>query len=142
MNTLVRRERSPFADLVDWIESEFPGFGGFRPFAGLQMLRVEDYLDEKEYVVRAELPGIDPDRDLDLTVQDGVLTLKAERKEERTDAHRSEFRYGTFSRSLSLPSGADENNVRATYKDGILEVRVALRPEQKGEARHITIAKE
>jgi len=140
MNTLVRRDR--FADLVDWIESEFPGFGGFRPFAGLQMVRVEDFLDESEYVVRAELPGIDPDRDLDLTVQNGALTLKAERREERKDAHRSEFRYGSFSRCLTLPPGADEGNVRATYKDGILEVRVALRPEQKGEARHITIAKE
>jgi HSP20 family molecular chaperone IbpA len=142
MNSLVRRERSPFADLVDWIESEFPGFGGFRPFAGFQMVRVEDFLDENEYVVRAELPGIDPDRDLELTVQSGVLTLKAERREERTDAHRSEFRYGTFSRSLTLPVGADESDVRATYKNGILEVRVSLRPEQKGEARHISIAKE
>jgi HSP20 family protein len=142
MNTLVRRERNPFADLVDWIESEFPGFGGFRPFAGLQMLRVEDFLDEREYVVRAELPGIDPDRDLDLTVQNGVLTLKAERKEERTDAHRSEFRYGTFARSMTLPLGADESDVRATYRNGILEVRVGMRPEDKREARHITIAKE
>lgn len=142
MNTLVRRERSPFADLVDWVESEFPGFGGFRPFSGLQVLRVEDYVDEQEYVVRAEMPGIDPDRDLDLTVQDGVLTLKAERKEERTDAHRSEFRYGTFSRSLALPSGADDSQVKATYRNGILEVRVGMRPEEKREARHISIAKE
>lgn len=142
MNSLVRRERNPFAELVDWIESELPGFGGFRPFSGLQMLRVEDFLDEQEYVVRAELPGIDPDRDLDLTVQDGVLTLKAERKEERTEPHRSEFRYGTFSRSLTLPSGADENDVRATYRNGILEIRVGMRPEDKREARHITIAKD
>jgi HSP20 family molecular chaperone IbpA len=142
MNSLVKRDRSPFADLVDWLESEFPTFGGFRPFSGMQMLRVEDYVDEQEYVVRAELPGIDPDSDLDLTIQDGVLTLKAERRGERTGALRSEFRYGTFSRSMTLPPGADESDVRATYRNGILEVRVALRAEPKGEARHISIVKE
>jgi HSP20 family molecular chaperone IbpA len=108
----------------------------------MQLLRVEDYTDEQQYVLRAELPGIDPDRDIELTVQDGVLTLKAERREERTDTHRSEFRYGTFTRSLTLPAGADEKDVRATYRNGILEIRVGLRPEQKSEARQITIAKE
>jgi HSP20 family molecular chaperone IbpA len=142
MSTLVKRDRNPFADLVDWLESEFPGFGGFRPFSGMQMVRVEDYTDGQEYVLRAELPGIDPDRDVELTVQDGVLTLRAERREERTEAHRSEFRYGTFTRSLTLPPGADESAVRATYRDGILEIRVGMKAEEKGEPRHITIAKE
>ena len=141
MNTLARRERSPFADLVDWLESEFPTFGRLQPFGILQMLRVEEFRDGIEYVVRAELPGIDPDNDLELTVQDGVLTLRAERKEEQRETHRSEFRYGTFSRSLALPPGTDENDVRATYRDGILEIRVGMKPEEKGEPRRITIAK-
>src|SRR5687768_4447289 len=98
MNSLVKRESGTFADLVDWLESEFPAF---RPFAGLQMMRVEDFQDGDQYVMRAELPGIDPDKDVELEVQDGVLTIKAERREERKEPHRSEFRYGSFSRSVT-----------------------------------------
>lgn len=141
MNSLVKRERSTFADLVDWLESEFPAIPALRPFAGLQMMRVEDFQEGDDYVVRAELPGIDPDTDVDLAIHDGVLTIKAERREERKDPHRSEFRYGSFSRSVSLPAGSDENKVTATYRDGILEIRVPLKEEQKTEPRHITIAK-
>ena len=141
MNSLVKRERGTFADLVDWLESEFPALPAFRSFTGQQMMRVEDYQDGDDYVVRAELPGIDPDKDVDLAVQDGVLTVKAERREERKDPHRSEFRYGSFSRSLTLPAGSDENNVRATYRDGILEIRVPVKEEKKAEPRHITIVK-
>jgi HSP20 family molecular chaperone IbpA len=140
MNSLVKRERGTFADLVDWLESEFPAFPGLRPFAGLQMMRVEDFQDGDEYVLRAELPGIDPDKDVDISIQNGVLTVKAERREEKKDPHRSEFRYGTFSRSVGLPAAADESNVKATYSDGILEVRVAMK-ENRGEAKHITVDK-
>jgi len=141
MNSLVKRERGTFADLVDWLESEFPAIPAFRPFAGLQMMRVEDFQDGDQYVMRAELPGIDPDKDVELEVQDGVLTIKAERREERKDPHRSEFRYGSFSRSVTLPAGADENDVTASYRDGILEIRVPVKEEQKTEPRRITIAK-
>jgi HSP20 family molecular chaperone IbpA len=141
MNSLVKRERGTFADLVDWLESEFPAFPGLRPFAGLQMMRVEDFQDGDEYVLRAELPGIDPDKDVDISIQNNVLTVKAERREEeKKDPHRSEFRYGTFSRSVALPATADETNVKAMYRDGVLEVRVAMK-ENRGEAKHITIDK-
>jgi len=64
-----------------------------------------------------------------------------ERREERRDTHRSEFRYGRFHRSVSLPPGADEDDVRATYHNGILEVRVGLKEPEKGEVKHIPIAK-
>ena len=141
MNSLVKRERGTFADLLDWLESEFPAIPAFRPFAGLQMMRVEDFQDGDQYVMRAELPGIDPDKDVELEVQDGVLTIKAERREERKEPHRSEFRYGSLSRSVTLPAGADENNITANYRDGILEIRVPLKEEQKTEPRRITIAK-
>jgi HSP20 family molecular chaperone IbpA len=142
MNGLVKRDRRTFADVVDWLESEFPGVPAFRPFAGLQMVRVEELKDGNDYVVRAELPGVDPEKDVDVQLLDGVLTIKAERREENKDANRSEFRYGSFSRSLTLPSGVDENNVTASYKDGILEIRVPMREEQANEPRHIAVAKE
>jgi HSP20 family molecular chaperone IbpA len=113
-----------------------------RPFTGGQLMRVEDYVDEGQYVVRAELPGIDPEKDVDITVDDGVLTIRAERQEEKKEGGRSEFRYGSFTRSVSLPAGADEENVAASYRDGILEVRAPVRAATKPEPKKIAVAKE
>jgi HSP20 family protein len=140
MTTPAKRERPMFADLVDWLEGEFPALPMMRPFGG-QVMRVEDYVDDGQYVVRAELPGVDPEKDVDLTVENGVLTIRAERREEKKEGGRSEFRYGSFTRSVTLPPGADENDVTATYTNGILEVRVAIKPEQKPERKRITIGK-
>lgn len=93
-------------------------------------LRVEEYQDGHELVIRAEMPGIDPDEDVEITVSDHMLHITAERREEKkTEDHtgyRSEFRYGSFSRSVSLPTGATDDDVKATYNDGILEVRVPI----------------
>jgi HSP20 family molecular chaperone IbpA len=131
-----------FGDLMDWFESEFPALPIMRPFTGGHLVRVEDFVDQGQYVVRAELPGIDPEKDVDITVADGILTITAERREEKKESGRSEFRYGSFSRSVRLPGGADEEDVTASYGDGILEVRTPLREEKKLEAKHIAIAKQ
>ncbi len=141
VNTIARRERGTFADLFDWLESELPVFPMMRPFSGGSAMRVEEYVDEGQFVLRAELPGIDPDKDVDIAIRGGVLTVKAERREARQDVHRSEFRYGSFSRSITLPSGADEDDVRATYRDGILEVRVRIAEPKAAEEKHISITK-
>jgi HSP20 family protein len=139
--TIAKRERGTFADLFDWLEAELPGFPVFRPFTAGQVMRVEEYVEAGQYVLRAEMPGIDPDNDLDIEVHDGMLTVKAERREESRNAQRSEFRYGSFSRSVTLPSGADEDDVRATYRDGILEVRVGIKEAKTSEAKHIQVEK-
>ncbi|MGZ6954880.1 MAG: Hsp20/alpha crystallin family protein [Acidimicrobiia bacterium] len=93
-------------------------------------MRIEERLDGEQFVVRAELPGIDPDKDVEINVTDGMLRIHAERREEKTSEEegrrRSEFRYGSFSRVVSLPAGATEADVKATYHDGILEVRVPV----------------
>ena len=95
-------------------------------------MRVEEYNEGDTLVVRAEMPGIDPDKDVEITVVDGLLTISAERREESTEGkegkpgYRSEFRYGSFRRVLRLPEGAIESDVKATYADGILEVRVPV----------------
>lgn len=125
MSTLARRDRGPLADMIDMLETPWTFL---RPAPG-HLMRVEDFVRDGSYVVRAELPGIDPDKDLEVTVADGILTINAERREEFTDKHRSEFRYGTFSRSVSLPAGADEEHVEAVYGHGILEVTVKLAEE-------------
>ena len=86
----------------------------------------------------AELPGIDPDKDVEITIQDGVLNVHGERREEHKDHQRSEFFYGSFSRSVALPKGADVDDTRASYKDGILEVSVKL-VEEKAEVKKISV---
>jgi HSP20 family protein len=140
MTTPARRERPMFAELVDWLEGGFPGLP-VRPFVGSQVMRVEDFVEGNQYVLRAELPGIDPDNDVELTVDNGVLTIKAERQEEKKEGGRSEFRYGSFTRSVTLPTGADEDAVAATYDDGILEVRVGIKEAKTPEAKRITIGR-
>ena len=107
-------------------------------------LRIEELRDGDDFVVRAELPGIDPERDVDLTIVDGVLRIAArreERKEEKDkDAVRSEFRYGTFVRNIVLPRGVKEDDIKASYKDGILEIRIPG-GTAKREAKKIPVAK-
>lgn len=93
-------------------------------------LRVEEYTEEDARVVRVELPGIDPEKDVEISASDGLLHIRVERREQQTEqsrgSFRSEFRYGSFTRDLPLPPGAGEQDVRAEYKDGILRVRVPV----------------
>jgi HSP20 family protein len=116
----------------------------FRDPDGRQMIKVEEFTENGTFVVRAELPGIDPDKDVEVTVDDGVLHITAKRSEEEEkterDFHRRELRYGSFTRVLSLPEGVDEASVVASYKDGILEVRLPMpaTPEREP-ARRIAI---
>jgi HSP20 family protein len=96
--------------------------------------RVEEFRDGDDLVVRAELPGIDPDKDVELSITGGLLHIDAHREEatEHTEkeGYRSEFAYGHFTRTLVLPRGVDEGSVKATYTDGVLEVRVPV-PKQE-----------
>lgn len=100
-----------------------------RAFEGQHdMMKLEEFLDNGACVIRAEAPGVDPEKDVDLSIRDGVLRLSVRREqtEESRDAegYRSEFRYGHLVRNLRVPEGTTESDVTATYKDGILEVRV------------------
>lgn len=82
----------------------------------------------KDLVIRAELPGIDPDKDVEITFEDGFLRIRGERrreeKEEGKGWYRIESSYGAFDRSIPLPEGVEPEDVKATYVDGILEVVV------------------
>jgi HSP20 family protein len=114
-----------FGDVGDWFEEGFPF-----AFASGQLIRVEDRVTDNEYLLRAELPGLDPDKDVQITTARGVLTIFAERREEPKAVDRTEFRYGALHRSVRLPAGADEEHVSATYRKGILEVTVPLAAPQ------------
>ena len=136
MSALLRRDpRTMFPDLVDWFEAPFMTL---RPYLA-QPIRIEDYVEDDHYVIRAELAGIDPEKDVEVTVGSGYLTIRAERSDKIEGKHRSEFRYGSFSRTVGLPANADEDAVTASYRDGILTVSVGLRTEQKPSAKKIEI---
>jgi HSP20 family protein len=97
---------------------------------GEMQFRVEERMEDDELVVRADLPGVDPDKDVEITLTDHTLRIQAERRQEtKTEdakGYRSEVRYGTFVRTLALPTAADSEDVKATYTDGVLEVHVPL----------------
>jgi HSP20 family protein len=100
---------------------------------------VEQYPDGSAYVIRLELPGIDPERDLEVTVQTGILSVRAYRRDETPTKHDSEFRYGTFARHLALPLGSSVQDVSAAYHNGILTVRVGMEPEHQDVARKVPV---
>jgi HSP20 family molecular chaperone IbpA len=131
MSSLTRRDyRGPFVDIFDWLESPWTVL---RPTVS-HPLRVEDCVKDGTYRVRAELPGVDPEKDIEVMVSKGVLTISAHRQEEAEGKHRTEFRYGAFARSITLPAGADEDHIQASYDKGILEVTVTLKDEADGNA--------
>jgi HSP20 family protein len=134
---LARRQRTGLDWPGEMLRRLFDGDldGGF--------LRVEEFREGDELVIRAELPGVDPERDVELTVTNGVLRIRAERQEKSEqkdkDWYRSEFRYGAFVRDVPLPDGISQDDIKANYKDGILEVRVPLPKQEKQEAKKVTV---
>lgn len=123
MSTPMRHRANPIAELLSRFDLE-PGMG-LSP-----SVRVEDYVEGDTYVLRAELPGIDPDKDVEITVDRDVLTISGERREEVKERNRQELHYGSFMRSVTLPGDAREKDIRASYADGVLEVRVPFDKDQ------------
>jgi HSP20 family protein len=87
---------------------------------------IEEYEDDVRYVLRAELPGVDPARDIKVMVADGELTVEVDRIVRSHHRIRSEFRYGTFRRGVTLPRRARDETTTARYDNGILEVSVRM----------------
>ncbi|WP_037070196.1 Hsp20/alpha crystallin family protein [Pseudonocardia acaciae] len=131
---LARRARA--TDLSSWFDEWMRSLPMHRPFGlawdwpGEDLIRVDEYRDGETIVVRAELPGIDPDKDVVLSVSEGMLRIDAERRieEESKDKGyvRHELSYGRLTRTLPLPEGVEESRITASYRDGILEVRVPV----------------
>lgn len=133
-----RRHAVParFPDLLDWLDTPW---SAVLPFGPTQTFRVEDYVEDGTYMIRAELPGVDPEKDVEITVESGMLTIHAERREETKEGRHSEFRYGSLTRSVMLPEGADPDKITASYDKGILKVSVPIPAEAKPAARRIAI---
>jgi len=136
--TLERRPETKFERFFDWFD--MPDFFRALDRGRLpEMIKVEETVKKDHVVIKAEMPGIDPDKDVEITVADGMLTIAAERREEEKTEEEgrttSEFRYGSFRRTLRVPKDVKPDDVKATYKDGILTITVpvpkAVKPEVK-----------
>ena len=155
MAGLMKREpRAEAADIFSRFDRLFEEWARMMPFRPMafprwleagDLMRVEEYREDGTLVVRADLPGIDPDKDVELTVSDGMLHIEAERREEQKREEkgylRRELRYGSFSRSLPLPAGVTEADIIASYKDGVLEIRIPEPLPKREEAKKIAISK-
>jgi len=126
--------------IVRW--DPFRDFG----FAGTSswMPPVDIYqTNEHEVVLKAELPDMSRE-DIDITVENFVLTIKGEKKPSSDvkdeQFHHVERRFGSFSRSFSLPQTVDQNKVSAEYKNGVLTVRLPLRDEAKPRQIKVDVA--
>jgi predicted unusual protein kinase regulating ubiquinone biosynthesis (AarF/ABC1/UbiB family)/HSP20 family molecular chaperone IbpA len=129
------RFRAVFPDLADWLESPWTGPP---PFLTGQVFRLEEAMRDDRYVIRAELPGLDPENDIEVTVEGRILTIRAERRQQDNGPYRSEFRYGSLARAVRLPARVDAADVTARYDKGVLEVRVPVH-EVKPEGTRIPI---
>jgi HSP20 family protein len=119
---------------VDRLHRMFTEFYG-EPFSQGWLPPVDIYESaDQEVVVKAELPAMKRE-DIQLTFENGVLTLKGERKFEeevsRDKFQRIERRYGSFTRSFTLPNTVDASRISATYRDGVLTIRLPQREEAK-----------
>ena len=128
----------PFRDVDDMFERVFADTMRRWPRTSNDERRVYDWAPaadvsetDGEYLIKAELPEVSKD-DLNITVQEGVLTLAGERKEEKREdnekVHRIERFHGSFSRRFTLPDDADEQGIKAESKDGVLVIHI---PKQK-----------
>jgi HSP20 family protein len=137
--SMIRRQPMTSTDIFrqfdrmfdDWMRA-FPARAWDQPAlrAPEEVIKVDEYREDGDLVIKAEMPGIDPDKDLRLSIDNGILDLRAERRvtedTEDTGYRRHELSYGSFARRLPLPEGVDPAAVSAAYKDGILTVRVPM----------------
>ena len=127
--------RAMIPDMPDWPESPRTAL---LAFSSARTFRVEELDRDNHYVIRAELPGLDPTKDIEVTIDGRTLTIHAERGQQEEEPHHTEFRYGSVTRSVRLPARVEAQDVRASYRKGILEVSILI-PESMREGTRIPI---
>ncbi|ACG75690.1 heat shock protein Hsp20 [Anaeromyxobacter sp. K] len=136
----------PFRDLARLQDEMGRMFGDDRLFRAGESVgwtpACDIYEDEEAVTLRFELAGVDP-KDVEVRFENGVLTLRGERKlehdEKRENYHRVELGYGTFTRSFTLPSTVDAEHIRAEARNGVLAVTLPKRAEAKPRAIQVKI---
>ena len=147
--TLIRWD--PFRELEDMSErlNRMVARPALRP-SGKETMTVADWIptvdiseSDGEYLIKAELPEVKKE-DVKVTVEDGVLTLQGERRQEKEEKskryHRVERSYGSFVRSFTLPESVDESGVKAEYKDGVLNLHLPKSEKVKPKAIDVKVA--
>jgi HSP20 family protein len=146
--TLMKRHRDPWAGFGSLQEAMRDVLATW-PFGEREALSIADWTPScnvsetpEEYRIEAELPGVKQE-DLEVKVDQGVLTLKGERREKKEQKdkkyHRVESSYGSFVRSFTLPNDADDEKIAADYKDGLLTVRVPRTTPKESTAKNIKV---
>ncbi len=150
-----RKPANPIVNLRDEIDQVFSNFmqgwprmdwmADFEPFrlAGSALAPSVDVSEaDGSYEIRAELPGVDS-KDIELTLKDNVLSLKAEKKSERDeqakDYHLSERRYGMFQRAFQLPDNADADAISTTFSQGVLTITLPKTEKVSPSTRRIEV---
>jgi HSP20 family protein len=151
----VSRYRDPFAEMraeMDRLFDTFLGRGFFgrpapsgsaEPAVALSP-NIDIRENDKEIIVEAELPGID-EKDIQVILRDGVLSLKSEKKSERDEKkdtyHMIERSFGSFKRSFELPDTTDQDQIKADFNNGVLRVVIPKRAEAAKAEKKIPIGK-
>jgi HSP20 family protein len=144
----VRREEErsllSFQQEMNRLFGHFLGGWGMAPFRGLEESwdafspRVDVVEGDKAVTVSAELPGLD-EKEIDVSLSHGVLTISGEKREEKEDKGKNYYRmersYGSFQRSIPLPSEVDEDKAEATFKKGVLTITLPKTAEARDRKR-------
>ncbi len=142
-----KRSHHPIDDIEGWFEESFPrrwmhpfrrewpGWSELAPFEG-KTPRADIIERDNEIIVKAELPGVKKD-DLEISLTDDTVTITAvtshEHEEEKGDYYRHEISHGEFKRTLGLPSDVNGDKAKASFRDGLLELKI---PKRESAHRH------
>jgi HSP20 family protein len=145
--SLAQRGSDPFNYLRNQIIRVFDDFWGEswleprREAAGFWP-QVDVTETDKEVKVSAEIPGVEP-KDIDVSVEDGMLTIKGEKKYEREEKEKGQYRtersYGSFKRAIELPAEVDESKAKAEFKKGVLRLTLPKRPGAPSRRKKIPV---
>ena len=148
--SLFSRDDDPFGSLFREVQKTFEDFSRRSPLSGFgsDMLAPRiDIADSKDAIdLTAELPGVD-EKDVDVTLADGVLTIRGEKKAERDEKNKDknwhvvERSYGSFSRTISLPFDPDSAKVKAKFEKGVLHIHLPKPAEVAKKQQKIEVKK-
>ena len=146
--SLAERTPDPFSYLRNQVNRVFDDFWGEswlapnREMAAGFWPQVDVSETDKEIKVSAEIPGVEA-KDIDVSVEDGMLTIKGEKKYEREEKEKGQYRmersYGSFERVIALPAEVDESKAKAEFKKGVLRLTLPKRPGAPSRRKKIPV---
>lgn len=133
---------TPLLDLEREMRSAFSRYWPAEMGEGMVRVTADMHREDDKLVVTLEMPGIDPEKDIDVSVEGDALIIKGEKSDEREvnedDRYLHERRYGRFERTMMLPDGVDPESVSASYDKGVLTIEVPI-PETEAQVRTIPV---